>query len=62
MFACPSGEAEPEGRTQETAISLPGVAKEEMTALLQFFYSRCGLQIIVADKIADGSSLQHVRL
>lgn len=38
MFACPPGDAEPEGRTKETAIVLPGVTKFEMASLLRFFY------------------------
>ncbi|KIP04823.1 hypothetical protein PHLGIDRAFT_36731 [Phlebiopsis gigantea 11061_1 CR5-6] len=39
MFSCPPGDKEPEGRTKETAILLPGVTKFEMTALLRFFYN-----------------------
>ncbi|KAI0088375.1 hypothetical protein BDY19DRAFT_994277 [Irpex rosettiformis] len=38
LFMCPSGPAEPEGRTKETAITLPGVTKYEMSCLLKFLY------------------------
>lgn len=38
LFMCPSGASEPEGRTKETAIVLPGVTKYEMSCLLKFLY------------------------
>lgn len=38
LFLCPSGTSEPEGRTKETAVVLPGVTKYEMSCLLKFLY------------------------
>lgn len=35
---CPPGSAEPEGKTKETAVVLPGVTKYEMSCLLKFLY------------------------
>jgi len=38
MFACPPENAGEEGRSEETAISLPGVTVRELECLLAFLY------------------------